>query len=53
MAEIAIKSRKDELTLKGESFFCGAKFPASLKLGSEITSDITERLFKRGIAANS
>ena len=28
-------------------------FAASLKLASEITSDITKRLFKRGIAAYS
>jgi hypothetical protein len=33
--------------------FCGVVDPASLKLASDITSDITERLFKRGIAANS
>jgi hypothetical protein len=33
--------------------FCAEEFPASLKLASDITSDITERLFKRGIAANS
>jgi hypothetical protein len=29
------------------------KDPASLKLASDIAPDITERLFKRGIAANS
>jgi len=55
MAILVTKKRLSVRTLKDRGLLCahGSIAAVSLKLASEITSDITERPFKRGIAANS
>jgi hypothetical protein len=53
IAKKLIKNRAYEDKLAGKGDFGGPEFTVSLKLASETTSDITKRLLKRGIAANS
>jgi hypothetical protein len=47
------KTSAKDLKIESTANLDGAELTASLKLASENTLDITERPFKRGIAANS
>jgi hypothetical protein len=53
IANKLVKNREIEIQLAGKGDFGGTESTVSLKLASETMSDITKRLLKRGIAANS